>query len=374
MGLTTVLLNPHATAARLESLEAENNDIRARLARAEARARELEARLTSFQGKVTIDDRFLRSIEAFGATVTASQASLATLASTLRQEKGRVIEANRLSAGNQDVMSRINAELAILGAGSRTATESVNGLGDRSRRIGDVLTLIRDVAEQSQILSLNATIEAARAGQAGKGFAVVANEVRSLATRTRDATAEIDTLVGTIERGTTVALRSMGELQTTAESLATDGALAAHDLEGMREVASGVQTALSRSALRAFVELAKVDHLVYKFEVYKVFTGASEKGPDDFASHRRCRLGTWYYEGEGHSCFARLDGYRDMEEPHLRVHAAGRSAVEALRAQDHDTALDAALQMEEASRGVLACLERMAAAGDSDRSALCVAA
>jgi methyl-accepting chemotaxis protein len=71
------------------------------------------------------------------------------------------------------------------------AAGQVTGLSDAADQIGDVLALIQDIAEQTNLLALNATIEAARAGEAGKGFAVVASEVKSLATQTQKATEQI---------------------------------------------------------------------------------------------------------------------------------------------------------------------------------------
>lgn len=348
-------------------------DVRAsaQLAEVVAERDALRAQLEAQRRAPAQDPRFVQGFLAFGATVAESQRSLALLAQTLREEKGRVIEAGRVSGRNGEVMARINGDLARLGVGSREAAAGVDGLSDTARRIADVLTLIRDVAEQTHMLALNAAIEAARAGEAGRGFAIVAGEVRALAGRTGEATAEIEKLVTTIEKGTASAHLSMDRLEADASRLAGDGATAARDLDDMRAHSTEMGTALGRSALRAFVELAKVDHLVYKFEVYRVLTGDSTRAAEDFASHRKCRLGSWYYEGEGRHCFSRLDGYAAMEDPHLRVHEAGKQAVLALGAGSTPAALDQVLRMEEASRAVLACLERMAVAGDRHPEMLC---
>jgi len=130
---------------------------------------------------------------------------------------------------------------------------------------------------------------------------------------------------------------------------------------------------ISASALRSFVELAKTDHLVYKFNIYQVMMGVSDKGIDDFADHTRCRLGKWYYEGEGHSCFSHLDGYEELETPHRAVH---RHALEAL-AQHMEGNIESALKelegMERASMEVLRCLEKMASTAEANDSLLCAA-
>lgn len=85
---------------------------------------------------------------------------------------------------------------------------------------------------------------------------------------------------------------------------------AAESMRTLLDLSSTMELAVAGSALRSFCELAKVDHLIYKFRVYKVLLGLSTETVSDFASHLECRLGKWYYEGEGHACYSRLAGYR----------------------------------------------------------------
>ncbi|MTI09960.1 methyl-accepting chemotaxis protein [Curvivirga aplysinae] len=125
------------------------------------------------------------------------------------------------------------------------ANNAIQGLAEDARKIGDVINLIDEIADQTNMLALNATIEAARAGEAGKGFAVVANEVKSLATRTGQATADISQQIRQIQGQTELAVKGISTIASTIgevnESASSIVETVIERSEGAEKIAANVQ-------------------------------------------------------------------------------------------------------------------------------------
>jgi len=137
--------------------------------------------------------------------------SVANTTSTEANDGKRVVEENMLA------IDRLANEV-------EHASEAIEKLEEDSGSIGKVLSVISDIAEQTNLLALNAAIEAARAGEQGRGFAVVADEVRTLATRTHEATEEINTMISRLKNGTKNAMQTMIQSREQAkESVAQAG-------------------------------------------------------------------------------------------------------------------------------------------------------
>ena len=169
-------------------------------------------------------DQVATAMSEMTATVHEVARNAEAAASSTEQADRRV---NSGVAVVQQTLGRIN-ELA---SAMQASTQSIERLSQDTQRIDSVLDVIKSVAEQTNLLALNAAIEAARAGEQGRGFAVVADEVRALAKRTQQSTAEIEGLIATLRDGTSRSVESMrqsGVLVTLAvqDANQTEGALA----------------------------------------------------------------------------------------------------------------------------------------------------
>jgi methyl-accepting chemotaxis protein len=127
------------------------------------------------------------------------------------------LTSNEAATGRDQAREAVKA-INTVSAEISSSTAMVEELAGQVRGIGQVLDVIRGIAEQTNLLALNAAIEAARAGEQGRGFAVVADEVRALAARTQASTGEIEAMIGTVQNSADQAVRAMGNSRTLASN------------------------------------------------------------------------------------------------------------------------------------------------------------
>ncbi|WP_321400558.1 methyl-accepting chemotaxis protein [Maridesulfovibrio sp.] len=147
-----------------------------------------------------------------------------------------------------DVVENVVKSIAEISRRVEGMQQNVNELGDQAQGIGQIMDVITDIADQTNLLALNAAIEAARAGEAGRGFAVVADEVRKLAEKTMQATTEVGQSISAIQGGTKNSIENMEmvvEVVNKSTDLAQKSGVA---LEGILRLAEGTSDQVSAIA------------------------------------------------------------------------------------------------------------------------------
>ncbi len=154
------------------------------------------------QGQAQQTNEVAAAIEEMSATITEASANS-------REANQTAQRASDLAQAGEEVFQQTTEGMTRIAGIVKESAEKVTALGQSGAQIGEVIEVISEIADQTNLLALNAAIEAARAGEQGRGFAVVADEVRKLAERTTAATKEIATMITRIQHDTDEVVASM---------------------------------------------------------------------------------------------------------------------------------------------------------------------
>lgn len=186
-----------------------------------------------------------RSSDATASTAAAIEqmaVSVAQISDNADESKRNSHHASQLANEGSKLVEQVGTDLnqvveQVIGASGR-----IEGLVERSRQIDGITQVIKEIADQTNLLALNAAIEAARAGEQGRGFAVVADEVRKLAERSSQATEQITTMISAIQADTTAVVESMRAVTPQVERGVESAARAGKSLE---EISAGAVRTLN---------------------------------------------------------------------------------------------------------------------------------
>lgn len=378
-----------------------------------AEATKLDAEISkiklSTQNQKMQTERIATSSEEMSQTIIDISRNSATASEEARNAVA-IVEDSKLK------MDRTSERIGSVILSTRELKTSIENLNRRTQEVEEVISFIKDVADQTNLLALNAAIEAARAGEHGRGFAVVADEVRKLAERTTKATDDIGKMLTRIRDESAVTNSSMNasmveveasrkeienlkdsfgtvvsHVQLTHDNIARIATAVEEQSSATDEVTRNVEetlhmaTDIDREAdmlmqitdvvlananqasakidgfkfkvgRNTLIERVKTDHRMWVKRLYRMYHGTEKI--DKVGDHRNCRLGKWYYSDDAKNV-AQMAAFRELERPHEQLHTKAQQCVDKYNRGERDACLSDIMEIEGISHIVVKHLDAL---------------
>ncbi|RAU19286.1 chemotaxis protein [Nitrincola tibetensis] len=292
-----------------------------------------------------------------GSMLETIRQGLASTAEQLVEERKSLKHLDNVFDQTRTALSTLSQRANNINTYASKSMDAAIVLDKTANSINHFVSSIKEISDQTNLLALNAAIEAARAGEAGRGFAVVADEVRQLAVKAGDASGQIESLVRLV-------LQQADEIKKLVEQnqlSATDVSASSTQIDGVVDEvlarSEHMQKIISNATTAAFLNTVKLDHAVWKNQIYQHVEAEAFTQPVN--AHTECRLGKWYFEGYGARKYAHLQSFKELDQPHKQVHQSGRLALEAGKNQDTASMVRHLKTMESASQRVVGCIDRL---------------